>query len=238
MKVLLLPGMDGTGKLLVPLVDELRARGLEPQVITYAHDAPQSYAELIDDVVRPALPQSEPFVLLAESFSGPIALALAQRETPGLAGLVLVVTFAEPPDNFLLPLTRLLPVKWILSAPIPCWVAHKVMLGGRPVRGDQDALCRVIKLVQPAVLSERLREVRELRLAKKAVDLPAIYIRAGDDLLLPKDAIDGVRAIVPGVQVFDVPGPHLVLDTSPEVCARLIDQFVQTLSTMPGKATG
>jgi pimeloyl-ACP methyl ester carboxylesterase len=104
------------------------------------------------------------------------------------------------------------------------------MLGGRPVRGDQDALCRVIKLVQPSVLSARLREVRELRLAKKSIDLPAIYIRAADDNLLPPDAIDGVRALVPAVKVFDVEGPHLVLDTSPEICARLVDEFVSTLT--------
>lgn len=229
MKIYVLPGMDGTGTLLQPLAAELRSRGHDPTVLSYAHDRPQSYAELIDDVVVPALPRDEPFVLLAESFSGPIALALAQRELPGLVGLALVVTFAEPPDNFLLPLSRMLPVKWILSAPIPCWVAHQVMLGGRPVRGDQDALCRVIKQVQPGVLTERLREVRELRLARKPIALPAIYLRADDDNLLPKDAVESVRALVPGLQVFDVEGPHLVLDTSPEECARLIAEFVHTL---------
>ena len=230
MKVILLPGMDGTGALLVPLVEQLEQRGHSATVIRYPHDAPQSYAELIDDIVVPSLPTEEPFVLLAESFSGPIALAVAQRGFPSLVGLVLVVTFAEPPESILLSLTKLLPVTWILSAPIPCWVAHKVMLGGRPVRGDQDALCRVIKLVQPSVLSARLREVRELRLAKKSIDLPAIYIRAADDNLLPPDAIDGVRALVPAVKVFDVEGPHLVLDTSPEICARLVDEFVSTLT--------
>lgn len=234
MKIYLLPGMDGTGELLHPLVSELRDRGVSATVITYPHDAPQSYAELIEDVVVPALPTTEPFVLLAESFSGPIALALAQRGIPRLAGLALVVTFAEPPDSILLALTRMLPVKWILSAPIPCWVAHKVMLSGRPVRGDQDALCRVIKRVQPAVLSERLREVRELRLAKKPIELPSIYIRAADDQLLPADAVDGVRALVPGLKVFDVEGPHLVLDTSPEACAQLVADFVATLSSAEG----
>ncbi|MBW2526105.1 MAG: hypothetical protein JRI23_18130 [Deltaproteobacteria bacterium] len=237
MKVVLLPGMDGTGELLLPLVDDLCERGHDAQTITYSHEAPQSYAELIEDVVLPALPESEPFVLMGESFSGPIALALAQRAIPGLVGLVLVVTFAEPPDNILLSLTRVLPVKWILSAPIPCWVAHKVMLSGQPVKGDQDALCRVIKMVQPAVLSERLREVRELRLAKKPIDIPAIYIRAADDQLLPADAVDGVKAIVPAVKVHDVPGPHLVLDTAPDICARLIDEFVRTLQPDEPRAT-
>jgi len=228
MRIVLLPGMDGTGKLLGPFATELEKRGGTPQIVTYPHDLPQSYAELIDDLVVPALPRDEPFVLLGESFSGPIALAVAQREPPGLRALVLAVTFAKPPREILLSLTRALPVKWMLSMPIPCWVAHKVMLG-REACGDQATLCRLMEQIQPEVLTERLREVRELRLARKTVQLPTLYLRATEDLLLPADVVEGVREIVPAVEVAELPGPHLVLDTSPDRCAELIATFLAAL---------
>ena len=229
--VFVLPGMDGTGELLAPYADELAARGFAPRVLAYPHDLAQSYAELLDDVVTPALPAGdEPYAVVAESFSGPIALALAQRRPPGLGALVLVVTFATAPRSMLLALTGVLPVDWILSQPIPCWLAHSVMMGRHPPAGDPSALCRVMKQVRPDVLSDRLREVRELRLADDPVDLPGLYIRASEDGRLPPGAVHDVARIVPDLTVRDVAGPHLVLDTHPAPCAELTAAFLAGLS--------
>ena len=134
----------------------------------------------------------------------------------------------------MLSLTKMLPVKWMLSVPVPCWVAHKVMLGGQQACGDQTTLCRLMKLIQPEVLSERLREIRELRLARKKIALPSVYIRATEDLLLPDDAVESVRSLIPHLKVVDVAGPHLVLDTSPATCASHVADFVASLPTGPG----
>jgi len=229
MKLVLLPGMDGTGDLLTPFVKELDERGIASQVISYPTDVVLGYEELIERVSS-ALPEDDELVLLGESFSGPIALALAQRDTPGLRGLVLVVTFAEAPDSMLLQLTRVLPVKWILSQPVPCWMAHKLMLGEVRPKTNQEALCRVIKNISPEVIAERLRAVRELKLSPQPTDLPSLYIQGTRDSLLPESALESVERLVPRLRVERVEGPHLVLDIEPGRCAELVSEFISSLS--------
>jgi hypothetical protein len=72
MKWILLPGFDGTGTLFAPFLRALPP-GIEPVVVTYPADRNPSADELVGFVLK-RLPESEPFVLIAESFSGPIAL--------------------------------------------------------------------------------------------------------------------------------------------------------------------
>ena len=74
-RLLLTPGLEGTGELLAPLVRAL-GDAIETKVLRYPADAPLSYAELLPRV-RAELLQDEPFVLLGESFSGPLAIMLA-----------------------------------------------------------------------------------------------------------------------------------------------------------------
>jgi len=226
MKVIILPGMDGTGKLLKPFADALLEHGVASTIMSYPSHLAQSYQTLMDEIIAPALPKREEFVLLAESYSGPMAIALAQQKPPGLKGLVLVVTFAEPPDSILLAFTKLLPMKSILSLPVPCWMAHRLMLGKREPRGDHQIFCQVVREMRPEVIADRIENVRRIRLDKNPIQLPAIYIRALEDPLLPSNAVEGVRALIPDLRVHEIPGPHLVLDTSPELCAALTAGFV------------
>ncbi len=93
--LVLLPGMDGTGVLFAPLLGELDPR-ISPWVVPYPADEPLSYDELLP-LVRRALPSGEPFFLLAESFSGPLAIKLASEAPGNVRALVLVSTFIKNP---------------------------------------------------------------------------------------------------------------------------------------------
>jgi hypothetical protein len=65
--------MDGTGQLLRDF-----AKALHPDVdvviVSYPGDAPFDYKQL-ETFVRERLPADSPFLLFAESFSGPIAVS-------------------------------------------------------------------------------------------------------------------------------------------------------------------
>ena len=74
MKIILLPGLDGTGHLFEPFVHALPTE-VEASVISYPADSALSYTELVDFVSH-KLPK-EDFFLLGESFSGPIVYQLA-----------------------------------------------------------------------------------------------------------------------------------------------------------------
>jgi pimeloyl-[acyl-carrier protein] methyl ester esterase len=75
--LVLLPGLDGTGKLFAAFVRALGA-GVESRVVGYSPDEPLGYEEL-ELKVRAQLPLDRSYVLLGESFSGPIAMRIAAR---------------------------------------------------------------------------------------------------------------------------------------------------------------
>ena len=94
-KLILMPGIEGTGDLFAPLVRALD-NSLDTTVLRYPTDEPLGYSELLPRV-RAALPASGPFVLLGESFSGPLAIMLAAEAPAGLRGVILSASFATNP---------------------------------------------------------------------------------------------------------------------------------------------
>ena len=80
--LILLSGMDGTNKLREAFVAALGPT-IEPTVVTYPTDRPLGYPEL-ESLVRSTLPADRPYVLLGESFSGPIAISIADSCPPAL----------------------------------------------------------------------------------------------------------------------------------------------------------
>jgi pimeloyl-ACP methyl ester carboxylesterase len=114
--LVLLPGMDGTASLFSEFSTALGAE-FEVIPVSYPSDVPLGYREL-EQVARAALPEDKPFVLLGESFSGPIAIAIAASSPPGLLGLVLCCSFARNPLPLVATLRSFRSAKssWFLSA--------------------------------------------------------------------------------------------------------------------------
>ena len=91
MKLVLIPGLDGTGDLFAPFVAALGE--VDTQVISYPPDRAMDYAEH-EAHVRSLLPREGEYVLLAESFSGPVGIAIAASNPAGLRGLILCCSAA------------------------------------------------------------------------------------------------------------------------------------------------
>src|ERR1700719_1226395 len=92
--LVLLPGLDGTGMLFGDLIGELPPTQTV-NIARYPTDRFLSYAELVS-CVREIIP-SNPFLLVAESFSTPLAAMLAATRPPNLAGLILCAGFVTNP---------------------------------------------------------------------------------------------------------------------------------------------
>ncbi|MCI5146853.1 MAG: hypothetical protein D3923_15345 [Candidatus Electrothrix sp. AR3] len=82
MQVILLPGMDGTGILFKPLLKEF-SEDIDVRALSYPCDTKLSYSQLVE-YVRKKLPEREDFILVAESFSGPIGYFLASNPPSNL----------------------------------------------------------------------------------------------------------------------------------------------------------
>src|ERR1700730_1178460 len=94
-RIVLLQGLDGTGQLFSAFVAAL-PKTITATVVTYPPNRLLSYAELLP-LVKRAIPEFEPFVLLAESFSTPLAVDFAASNPSNLAALVICAGFVFKP---------------------------------------------------------------------------------------------------------------------------------------------
>jgi pimeloyl-ACP methyl ester carboxylesterase len=231
--LVLLPGMDGTAG---PRAEFMAALGpgLEPRVVSYPADRTLGYAEL-EALARAALPQDQPYVLLGESFSGPIAISIAAARPPRLIGLVLCVTFARNPRPVLGALRWLLPFLPFGLAPMRLIGAF--LLGRFASAPLLAAMRSTLTEVSMATLKARIDAVAriDVRSALPRIRVPVLYLRASQDRLVPGRCADAIAAAVPQTRIIDIDAPHTMLQVAPAAAAVEVRAFVETLTaTTPG----
>jgi len=228
--LVLLPGMDGTGELFAGFLAALRGR-MDTVVVRYPQE-PLDYAAL-SSFARAALPVGRPFVLVAESFSGPVGISLAAEHPPGLRGLVLCSTFARNPRPSLAVLARWLHAI-VLSAPL-MRIGLTTMLGGKADPMLRAQIHRIVRNIPHAVLRARLRAVLRVDVSRQlaAVDTPIHYLQASRDAAVPGSAANFIRKIKPDTQIVRMDGPHFLLQVNPSAAADEIVRFATPVS--PGR---
>lgn len=185
-RVVLLPGMDGTGALFRPFLAAAKGE-FSATVIQYPTDKLLDYAALAE-LVSSQLPVDERFVLLAESFSGPIAISLAASKPKGLTGLVLCATFARNPRP---ALGRLAPVLGLLHlARMPAGVISFLFLGRFATSELHDDLSQVFRKLDRSVVANLLRSILEVDVTGELeqIEIPVLYLMASEDRLVPASA--------------------------------------------------
>lgn len=225
MRLVLLPGMDGTGQLFGPLVEHLGA-DVAVQVVSYPCAEARSYRDL-EDSVRSALPADEPYVLVAESFSGPIAIRLA-ADGCGQA-LVLCASFATGPvPAGLRGLLRLVARPWLFRRGLPRWLLSVLLLGPRCPPPLLLRTASAIRSVSPPVMAHRVREILavDVRQELRAVQMPVLYLSPRHDRLLGRQPHRPIEGLSPAVQVEVRDGPHLLLQRRPRESAAAIRAFL------------
>lgn len=221
--VMLLPGLDGTGDLFAPLISELPG-SFEARVVRYPPDRSLGY-EALTSLVEGQLPARRPFVLLGESFSGPIALKVAAKAPPGLAAVVLAASFHRRPVALWLAALRPM-THAIFSRPPPELVVRH-LLAGPNAPADLVAKVRAaVAMVRPEVLSARVRAALDVDASGTLAGcrLPLLYLGGMEDRLLRRAIPGEIRAILPSAEVRLLEAPHLVLQRRPgEAAAALVD---------------
>jgi pimeloyl-[acyl-carrier protein] methyl ester esterase len=223
--IVLLPGMDGSGSLFDDFIAALPPN-VEAVVVKYPPDVALDYSEL-EVLAKAALPTQRPFLLVGESFSGPIAVSLAASNPAGLRGVVLVCSFVRSPifaPRWFQPLLSVLPVRFI-----PVRLAAAVLLG----QFRSPALCArlrsAIARVRPEVWQARLRAVLSadvtMRLAK--VQVPVLYLRAAQDRVVPRSASELISHFLPKVRVVELESPHFLLQARPTEAAAQVHTFAR-----------
>jgi pimeloyl-ACP methyl ester carboxylesterase len=225
--LVLLPGLDGTGKLFRLFVQALGS-SLDTQIVTYPVDRLLGYTEL-ETLVRAALPTDRRYVVLGESFSGPIAIRIAaDPPSAGFAGVILCVTFAKNPYPLLAwvrPWTAGLPVK-----SLPRWVRAPFMWGAWKSGRAPAQAERATAGVDAAVLQHRIASVLAVDAtnALARVRSPMLVMRASGDHVVPRAASEHTLRTLPAAELIEIDGPHLLLQTRPAECAAAVLRFVRS----------
>jgi pimeloyl-ACP methyl ester carboxylesterase len=230
MKLILLPGLDGTGELFSPFLELLR--GFPTQVIAYPRDRAMNYAEH-EAFARGKLPANEDYVLLAESFSGPVGIAIAADAPPQLKGLILCGTFASNPLPLFGPLST-----FVGSAPamrVPPALMAPWLYAGRGTPELRRAHAKAMTLVAPVAIRARVAAILavDYRPLLRRIEVPILYMRALADRLIPASAGRAILQLRPDAEWTEIDAPHFLLQTEPVACVAAVMSFIHRRTPVP-----
>ncbi len=226
--LVLLPGLDGTGRLFAPLLKHLPPE-FTATVVSYPHNKILSYEQL-KPYVYEAFPSQEPFVLVAESFSGPLAIEVAATPPENLRAVVLCASFINNPVPSAL--------QWIQNLNYPFWFRFKLphaFVRYAAAMWDCeaaviDSLLANTSLVSPEVLSHRLAQVMrvDMRTQLQRCSLPLLYLRATRDMFVLRRNWEMIAQIKPDASYAEIDASHFVLQHKPTEALTAIQAFLAT----------
>ena len=226
--LVLLPGLHGNGELYKDFMKALPATFVCKGLIF--PDVSLSYEHLLR-LVQFSVEDSPPFVLVAESFSTPLAIKFAAMNPPSLKGVVLCASFATPPVR---GVTRALGRYLAPTLPfVPAGVAGAIMVSGSHAPDSiLGHLRNAIDSVGPAVLVDRVQSVLACDVLDdlRRVNVPVLYLQAAHDRLVNPVCLEEMRRVKPDIEVVVLKGAHVLLQLMPRQSADVVAGFVRRLS--------
>jgi len=226
--LVLLPGMDGSGKLFAPFVRALPDH-IKPLVVSYPADLALDYAGHLEYVMA-ALPLDGPFLLLGESFSGPLAMMTAAQNPAGLRAIILCATFATWPLTLPASVARLLVSLGIFrlkSTPL----IQRLLLGKNASAELRELFFAALDNVRPEVLAARARAVTTVNCSRELSRCPApiLALVAERDRIVSPGCVEHIRRIRPDTTFVRIDSPHLILQCATQEAVRVITAFLETV---------
>lgn len=227
LKLLLLPGMDGTGDLFADFIGALPS-WIMPCVVSYPRDKRLTFDQLVARV-RSALPSDEPFVILAESFSTPLAVRIAAEHPKGLRALVLCAGFVSPPrQDFLSSIASAL-APLLFAFRMPERVCRGLLVGRTAPEKLVDNVRSTVSRVSPRVMAHRLRSVLSCNSKRELlnVSVPLLYVAGTEDRLVRETCFKEIKKVKPTALLANVRAPHLILQSNPCESVNILVQFLR-----------
>ncbi len=217
-EIVLLPGLDGTGELFDRLVPRLTPE-LTVKVIRYPQDPAFGYAGYAE-IVRNEI-GGRPVILLGESFSGPVAIRVANRLGRQVKGVVLVATFVRNPW----PGCLIRRAALVDPRATPPHIRDAILMGSY---GDPELAAKVEEIVRTlprSVRAARLRAIAEVDVRGDfaRLECPVLVLHGRGDWLVRKSLIQGAVSDKGRARMIVIPGAHMLLQTrSAEAAAEII----------------
>ncbi len=160
-------------------------------------------------------------------------MRIAAHPPAGLAAVILCATFAKNPFPWLgwaRPLAAWLPLK-----SMPRWLRALLMWGSASPQRAPAQTERAIAGVSPGVVRRRIAELLAVNdtAALRRIRLPTLVLKATHDRVIPRAATQWILQTLPGAQLAEIDGPHVLLQARPAECAAIVLKFIEALRLLP-----
>jgi len=227
--LVLLPGLDGTGSLFTPLRNNLPEQ-FTVSVVNYPCGEVRNYQQLFPHI-REVIPWGHPYTLVAESFSGPLALLFAAEQPEDIKAIVLSASFVTNPLHPFAEWVRQRLKDSLFRKPPPQALFLKYLAGEDCPPPFLEAVKHAIESVQPEVLIHRMHMMldTDVRPVLEACEKPILYLLAERDKIVGKRGLDAITAVKPNVASVSIDAPHLLLQRNPKEAVAAIEKFLLML---------
>jgi pimeloyl-ACP methyl ester carboxylesterase len=218
--LVLMPGFDGTGKLFDPIIPLLEPH-FDLKVITYPDL--DSFNDYIDCAYR-QLPQIPGYSLLAESFSGPVALALMSQLPDQIGPSVLCSTFCRSPLHTMTQMLNQIPDQMFSLGALASFCFDVDELIDMDFTDTQPIPVNVTSQLDGTVLKHRISVLSRIDVSAMLPDIQTsiLYLQGTHDKIVTQSHAQMVAQLLPNVHRVNLDGPHMLLQTHPHLCVDLM----------------
>ncbi|WP_158657839.1 hypothetical protein [Agarilytica rhodophyticola] len=221
-----MPGLDGTGKLFNEFLNY--AVDVEVIAISYPYNKILSFSQYIK-FIESRLPKDSEIFLLAESFSGPLAVNILLNKQINISRVIFCASFSVSPFIYLLKALNY--YRNILPNPhnIPDSLIKLFCVNGAEhlVKEVKQA----IRCVDPKVLLSRVALLSKFEKKKIFIDsdishVKACYLMGKKDRLVSRKYALKLSKFFSDFDIYEINGPHFLLQSNPYECWKSIESFI------------
>jgi len=228
--IALLPGLDGTGELFEPIIPYLEHK-FEISIIAYSSQ--HSFLKLVE-YARSQLPSNNNISLVAESFSGPVAISMLAQDNVSFGPSVLCATFTKSPYKLLADLAKHLPESVYDLDSINQIALDLFGINKTTTKDVRNQVLDALKKTGPKTLKARIKILSELDVSDEIanIQVPLLFIQAEQDKIVSKSTVHKQMLGFDNIRFASVKGPHLLMQANPQECANLIIEHVTSYKRM------
>jgi pimeloyl-ACP methyl ester carboxylesterase len=221
-----MPGLDGTGLSFEPVLPLLPADA-KITIVRYPTDKLLSFDETVECAAAQITARKHPIVI-AESFSGPVAIQMIGSGRIKAKALVLCATFAKSPRPFLWRLMRFFRLPMLIRPDMPKRF-FKIVIGDDKLIADLLPLWKKVHADVPArVMDHRLKMINQVDVTKwlKKLPVPCCYLQAINDRVIPSSCLADFENCIPNLVIKRIKAPHFILQAQPQACLDAIEDLL------------
>lgn len=219
MKIVLLPGLDGTGLLFENLTEHL-SLDHEVELVSFELIYGLTYKEQAEELASKY--KNDELLIVGESYSGRIAYELSHLLKGNVKGIVFLASFISRPSLLSL-LARFVPVSLLAQNVLTESLLYLVGFNRCGSRALVGPVFNSLRHTNKLKLKSRLRNISHLKKPTLNISCPVIYIRPSKDRLVSSSAVKALASKCASYREISIEGGHFIAQINPVACAKVIN---------------